>query len=521
MSLVTLLANLGLLLCCRRDAQRLEQALAQPEAAQQQLLLALLAQNRDTAYGRAHHFGGIRSVEDYRRLVPVTGYEDYAAAIERIGGGEQGVLTREPVLLFEITSGSTSASKLIPYTATLKTEFSAGIKPWLHNLYTACPALCRGKSYWSITPATHRQTHTSGGIPIGFEEDTAYLGRVEQLLLNQIFVRPEGIHPGQSMEEFYFVTARALLDTPSLALVSVWNPSYLLLLLDYIDRERERLLAALPRRRAAVVAPLLASRDYTRVWPRLAVISCWGDGAAAPGFRQLQALCPGVFVQPKGLLATEAFMTLPLWGQTGGLLSLCSHFFEFQAVDTGDFVPYSQLREGALYEILLTTGGGFYRYRIKDVVRVCGFHPVHKLPLLQFAGKADKVSDRHGEKLNELFVKEALARLEPDFALQGRFCLLAYARTGYCLYLERGADPGEGPRLAQALDDQLRQNFHYDYCRRLGQLTPLAVRYIGGDPAGDHLRACVQRGRKLGDVKAEVLSTETGWEEFFQLEDCS
>ena len=46
-------------------------------------------------------------IAGYQERVPLSRYEDYAAAVDRIAAGEAGVLTREPVTLLEPTSGST------------------------------------------------------------------------------------------------------------------------------------------------------------------------------------------------------------------------------------------------------------------------------------------------------------------------------------------------------------------------------------------------------------------------------
>jgi fumarylacetoacetase len=47
------------------------------------------------------------------------------------------------------------------------------------------------------------------------------------------------------------------------------------------------------------------------LWPVLKVISCWGDGPAELACAELQRRFPRTLVQPKGLLATEAFVTIP------------------------------------------------------------------------------------------------------------------------------------------------------------------------------------------------------------------
>ena len=44
-----------------------------------QLLFKILADNKDTEYGKKYHFADIHSVEDYQRMVPVITYDDIGA----------------------------------------------------------------------------------------------------------------------------------------------------------------------------------------------------------------------------------------------------------------------------------------------------------------------------------------------------------------------------------------------------------------------------------------------------------
>ena len=65
------------------------------------------------------------------------------------------------------------------------------------------------------------------------------------------------------------------------------------------------------------------------------------------------------------------------------------------------------------------------------------------------------------------------------------------------------------------MDDLLRENVHYDLCRRLGQLGAVqVVRVCGGLEAyTDRLHAT---GQRLGDIKPQVLSPQGGWTSVFR-----
>ncbi|MCK5194548.1 MAG: GH3 auxin-responsive promoter family protein, partial [Desulfobulbaceae bacterium] len=96
--------------------QRFHRTLANVENEQTRILKKYLKVNQKTDYGRRYNFASISSIDTFQKSVPLTTYEDYVPQIEAIGQGRPRVLTDDPVLMFEITSGSTSASKMIPYT---------------------------------------------------------------------------------------------------------------------------------------------------------------------------------------------------------------------------------------------------------------------------------------------------------------------------------------------------------------------------------------------------------------------
>jgi len=167
-----------------------------------------------------------------------------------------------------------------------------------------------------------------------------------------------------------------------------------------------------------------------------------------------------------------------------------------------------------MYSSLLTTGGGLYRYRLGDRVRVVGF--AGHTPLLEFLGKEDGVSDLCGEKLSPAFVASVLEELSVERAYLSDFAMLAPARQEslrYVLFLEGATSETD---LAVRLDKKLTQNPHYAYCRRLGQLAAPRIFQITSDAGESYLRRCVAMGQRAGAVKAVALHRLTGWEDFFR-----
>ncbi len=467
---------------------------------QRAVLLNIIKKNKDTVYGMRFHFEKIKDIAEFQDRLPLTVYEDYLEAITRLKEDGVNELFSEPTLLLEITSGSTEASKLIPYNQSLKREFQEGIKPWLYDLYTSYKGIKWGKSYWAITPAATQLQYTKSGIPIGFEEDSAYFGRLEKKLIDSVLAVPAYIARLPDMEEFYFETAFYLLSCRHLTMISVWNPTYLILLLEYMAKNEDKLTEKIRKKdknRAAYVSMVLKERNFPQLWTCLKVISCWADGNAEVYAKKLQELFPQTVIQPKGLLATEGFVSFPFAKEPGARLSVYSHFFEFQSIKDNRIHLAHELSIGNEYKVIITTSGGLYRYQLNDTVKVADIK--NGLPMLKFIGKADKVCDLFGEKLSEPFIFETLQKLN----IKADFCMIAPELDHYVLYIKANYIP-------VGVDEALRSNFHYDYCRKLGQLKPLKIFKLYGDPEKEYIDACISNGQRLGDIKPALLYPYNG-----------
>ncbi len=510
--------------------ERYRRALRTPAAAQERVLLSCLRRNSDTSFGREHGFDAVRSVADYQARVPPVSYDDIAPLVHRAARGEAHVLTRIDVERLVPTSGSTAAAKLVPFTADLRREFTTAIDAWVVDLFMARPGLMGGPAYWSISPAGSTACSLDGSVvPIGFDSDSRYLGGTRQALARNVLAVPDDVARLRDVDAFRYATALFLVRARELRLISVWHPSFLEGLLDCIEVHRDRLIhdvdrgsmsppAAVAAEARASLAPLLAP-DPARaaelrkagarasdIWPHLSLISCWADGPARPAAALLARRCEGIALQPKGLLATEAVVTIPF--DRRHPLAIRSHFFEFVEPD-GRVRLAHELERGREYTLLLTTGGGLYRYKLCDRVSVDDF--VHQTPSLRFLGRDDRVSDLFGEKLSDGFVAGVLEQLFTG--APPRFALLAPDRTaeGIAYTLFVATDGPTDSDLAARLERALRFNPQYAWCVDLGQLRPSRMARVGPGAMSAFIDTCVARGQRLGDVKPVSLSAASGW----------
>ncbi len=509
-------------------ALRLSRARRHPAHTQAALLRSHLRALAGSAYHRAF-LTGVESVESFQRRAPIVDHEALEPWLARIAAGETGVLTREPVRFFERSGGSTgTTTKLVPYTAGLLADFAAATNPWLLDLHRRHPGLLARPSYWSLSPVSQGERSTHGGVPIGIEDDSAYFGPIRRFVIARSLAVPPSVAHAPDMATWRRQTLLHLLSAPHLGLISVWSPTFLSVLLRHLVQDPDPIAALLPaERRRALIAALPHADLGRRLFPALRVISTWADGPSAAFVPELAALFPGVALEPKGLLATEGVVSVPVGGpsQPGALLALTSTFFEFLPLDHDGAVDRSrrpllahELEIGCEYSPLITTRGGLVRYHLKDVVRAVA-------PLrVCFVGKLDQVSDLAGEKVHARQAELALAAARAALGLSPRawdFALLAPAggrAPHYRLYLDSAASDAALAALAAELDRRLASGHAYRYCRELGQLGPIVVQRIarGRDR---WLAALEARGQRLGDIKPTLLDGRSFWPDVFPAAD--
>ncbi len=85
-------------------------------ADQDSIFNSLIKTGVKTEFGKEHHFGKIKTHEDYVKNVPIRNYEDFKVYIDKLKQGKQNILWKGFPIYFAKTSGTTSGIKYIPIT---------------------------------------------------------------------------------------------------------------------------------------------------------------------------------------------------------------------------------------------------------------------------------------------------------------------------------------------------------------------------------------------------------------------
>jgi len=493
---------------------RFEHASHDPLGAQRAALRAVLQATAGSEYGAAHRLNAGLNYEDFAARVPVVEYEDLRPWIEEQARTGRPMLTADAPVVYEATSGSTGRRKLVPYTRAMLQTFSDWFLLWSDDLLGSGPGLNTGKIFLSTSPALRAPERTPSGVPVSFPDDTGFLSPMLRRSWARSFFMPLALGGILDPQAYRRSLAALLLAEPELEVAFIWSPTYFLSLLDFVSAERDLILADFDRgftgtTRVPLTLPPLAShrralllRDaipWQLLWPRLQVISCWADASAAGFAAMLARRFPEARLQPKGLLATEAAITLPLWDSPAPVPCIDTVVLEFERGD-GSIHRVHELEEGGTYAVIVSQPGGLLRYRMHDRVTVTGRH--RALPCLRFAGRDNLVGDMAGEKLGESFVRGVLDDLfGPDAEWSYLEPVVPSGGPAFYRCVTDAPAAREYPdELAHRLEVALSRVPHYAYARALAQLAHARVRWTPS-ARREYESACLDKGASWGGIK--------------------
>lgn len=517
----------------RRESRRFLLATQDCQQTQRDVLQRLLALNAASRFSQEHGLNATLTPQEFRTRLPICDFEYFRPYIERLKVGDtQALLGPENrLLMFTLSSGTTSDSKFIPVTTQFLNDYRRGWQIWGVHTYDARPGL-NHKNILQVT-SDYSRYQTPAGIPCGNISGLAVA--MQRPVVRFLYTIPFVVSKIDNPLAKYYMILRLALADDNVGLITTANPSTVMQLATLADVEKESLIRdiadgtlserfaisqdvrqALQRRlsrrqprRARQLEAIVAeygTLQLDKVWPRLEQLAIWmggSCGAYLPTVRQ--QFGDRIPIRDHGLSASEGRMTIPFDDESSdGVLEISTHYFEFvpeaeHGSPNPTILEAHELSPDHNYFILLTTSSGLYRYDICDVVRCTGF--VGTTPVLRFLHKGAYISNLTGEKVSESQVVDAVRHaLESNRHRVGFFTLTPVwgEPPHYQLLLETGdvPTPELAERLASATDSKLQElNCEYQEKRSTGRLGPLRVTRL---QPGTWRRFAEQRQSKLG-----------------------
>ncbi|CAF1022698.1 unnamed protein product [Adineta steineri] len=397
------------------------------------------------------------SIDEFREKVSLTTYDDYRDYTERmIYNGEKNLMTSDPIIYFNTSSGTTSKIKYIPMTASVLGDFAPLLHVAKDIVWKSLPSstlpsrvqllfemrcgkkaemFARSKDnipigplsqFFSSLPSTseyRRMVSTFTLLPYDLMEEITnfqistfvqlvFAMAVPDIKSYTVVFSPAFIHTikiiENNFEEISLCISSCNFNQSSLILENNQDPK----LLDKLNHALNELTIEYGgeqyrNERANYIRQECLKKDAPgilhRLWPSLIYVSTT-TGASE-----------GIF----GMLAsihTDEYFLLPT-----------TVFFEFiKEEDVHQNQPktllISEIEPGNRYELVCTTSPGLVRYRLGDIIKCTRFlsrsddlvslpsEPIEipRIPLISMAYRVGSLLDVFGEKTSEQHVLSAL-----------------------------------------------------------------------------------------------------------------
>ena len=498
----------------RKFLKYFEDITKNPKEESSKFLFKLLDDNKNTEYGKKYHFEDIHSIEDYQKMVPVITYDDVDEDIERMKLGEKNILTSYNFNHMNLTSGTTGKPKLIPLTDEQIEVFMKYESQYLQGILDKYldPSWIEGK-FLSLVEGKH--ITLDSGITVGAASSIiadTLKGNLEPYssLFKALYTSPaEAMVPGPDIDTKYIHLRFAIMEKNIVGITASLY-SLIVIFMNYIynnyeifindiekgtidssitlpDDVRESLLEKIepmPERAEELRDIFKNGPDIPfmpLIWPKLQYVVGIGTGDLSNYDRILKEQFHGGKIHSiyMGIQSSEG-----LWSVSRGIddinsiLVPDSSFMEFLDLDYGDdfskCVTIDKLEAGKIYQIVVTSPVGLYRYRLNDAVKVTGFY--NRTPTVEFMYRVNNTINMVAEKTTEIMLKRSVEETLDEFDL---------TLKDYEVYADFSVIPGQYVVMIETDDEKRfsisREELSKVFLEKLCNINPLFEMKFGLD----------------------------------------
>ncbi len=340
----------------------------------------LISHGKRTYFGQKNNFDKIKNPDDFKKLVPIMGYDDLKPYLDKIINQKKpNVLWDTPVKWFAMSSGTTNdKSKYIPVTKeSLKSSHYRGGHQMLalYNKHFPDHSFMFGKAL--VLGGSQQENLIGNGI---------FTGDVSAILVKNL---PWWAKKRRTPEE--------------ISLIPDWDVK-LQKLADYAINEDIRAMLGVPSWMLVLLKKITADTGKTipEIWPNLEVFF-HGGVSFTPYKEQYKKIIPSDKMNYwETYNASEGFFGVQYAPDSTDLLLLLDNQIYYEFIPNGDWkkdypetLSLNEVKIGVKYAMLISTSGGLWRYLLGDTIEFTSLQP----HLFKITGRTKHFINAFGEEL--------------------------------------------------------------------------------------------------------------------------
>lgn len=479
----------------KKRLHQIELFMKYPIEVQNEVFEKLISLGKNTEFGKDHNFSQTMAQTNFREQVPLQFYEDVKPYVERLQQGEQSLLWPTAIHWFAKSSGTTSdKSKFIPVSreALEDCHYKAGKDLLaLYNHNHPNNKVYNGKSLV-----------LGGSSQINEFRKDSYYGDLSAIIINNL--------P-------FWVEMKRVPDR-EIALMDKWEPK-IEKMAQSVKDENVTNIAGVPSWTLVLMKRILeltGKKNIREVWPNLELYM-HGGVSFEPYQKQFEKLIPDNRIQYyESYNASEGYFGIQDRANAQDMLLMLDYgiFYEFIPVanihdENPSTVSLKEVEVGKNYEMVISTNGGLWRYRLGDTVIFTSVFPFR----IKVSGRTKHFINAFGEELIIDNADQAIMRANEicHCAIQDFTAAPVYmsdkAQGAHEWLIEFSQPPDNLDQFAQVLDTELKKvNSDYE-AKRTGDLS-LKMPIIRSLPAGTFYNWLKKKGKLGGQHKVPRLSND-------------
>jgi len=361
----------------KKRISRINKFIHEPIKSQENLLIKLIRKSENTIWGKKNNYKKIKNYENFKKNVPIQNYEDIKCYLELIKSGKENVLWPSKIISFAKSSGTTNdKSKLIPLT-----------KESLKKCH-----LTAGKDLLSIYVNQFPKTKIFSGksLMIGgsneIEKNTKILtGDLSSILIENLPIWAQ------------------IISTPQkkIALMANWEEKLEKMVSKIINQDI-RSISGVPSWTIILLERILeksGKKKIIDIWPNLELFM-HGGISISPYMKSFENLIGKKINYLEIYNASEGFFALQNDFKKNDLLLMLDYgvFYEFIPTNNNNsskIIPLGMVKKNTNYEVVISTNGGLWRYKIGDTIKFTSVKPYKIL----ITGRTKHYINYFGEEL--------------------------------------------------------------------------------------------------------------------------
>lgn len=467
----------------------------------------LISEVRKTSFGRDFKLYEVKTIDEYRKRVPLFEYDQIKPYIQRVMHGEQRVLWPGDINWFAKSSGTTSdKSKFIPvsYEALDECQFR-GSRDVLAYYYANNPEAKVFQGKGLIIGGSHQ---------INTLSENSYYGDLSAVMMNNM----------------PFIANYLATPSMEIALLPDWE-SKMEKMVESTQRENVTNISGVPSWTLLLLQAILeksGAKNILEVWPNLELY-VHGGVSFDPYRSQFDDLIGGKIAYRETYNASEGFLGIQDTEDEDMMLMLdYGIFYEFIPLENyGEENPKTywidEVEPGETYVVVMSTNAGLWRYVIGDTISFTSKNPFR----FKIVGRTKSFINAFGEELMVANAEQAITEAQTKCS-----CLVS-EYTVAPVYLEKETKgrhqwaiefekaPEDMQHFVQTLDLALCNN-NSDYeAKRKGDMVLQVLEVIECAPktfytwlkkneklGGQHKIPKLCNGRKILEEILEINSNE-------------